>query len=182
MLSRYRLWIAHVLTLSRIPIALALWCTWGEPVWSLALVGLAALTDTADGTVARWAKRRGSHGPDIGGWLDPLVDKLFVAIVLAAVWYFTRDLVVIALIGARELVLVPLTAVYLLATSRRRELRADPIGKAATIAQFVALGVVMFAPRYALIAAAVAAVLGLAAVVHYVLDVRLRRPLRHSSR
>ena len=176
------MWIAHALTLSRIPIALALWSTWGDPVWSLGLVALAALTDTADGTVARWSKRRGSHGPDIGGWLDPTVDKLFVVIVLGAVWHFTGDVLLIALIGARELVMVPLVGGYMLATGRRRELSADPIGKAATIAQFVALGVIMVSPRYALYAALVAAVLGLATVVHYVVDVRSRSPLRQSKR
>ena len=88
------MWIAHALTLSRIPIALALWSVWGDPVWSLALVALAALTDTLDGNVARWRKRRGSTGPDIGGWLDPVVDKLFVVIVLGAIWHFTGDLLV----------------------------------------------------------------------------------------
>jgi phosphatidylglycerophosphate synthase len=64
-------WLAHALTLSRIPLALALWWTWGDPVWSVAIVAAAALTDTADGRVARWAQRRGARGPDIGGWLEP---------------------------------------------------------------------------------------------------------------
>ncbi len=168
------MWIAHALTLSRIPIAILLWRTWGDPVWSLVLVAAAALTDTLDGNVARWAKRRGSRGPDIGGWLDPVVDKLFVAIVLAALWYYTADLLVIALIGARELVMIPLLGGYMLVTGRRRELRADPIGKIATIAQFVALAIVVIVPRYGLVAAGVAALLGVAAVVHYLVDLRAR--------
>ncbi len=168
------MWIAHALTLSRIPIAVLLWWAWGDPVWSLVLVAAAALTGTLDGNVARWAKRRGSRGPDIGGWLDPLVDKLFVAIVLGALWYATRDLLVIALIGARELVMIPLLGGYMLATGRRRELRADPIGKIATIAQFIALAVAAIVPHYALVAAGVAALLGLAAVVHYIVDLHTR--------
>ena len=97
------------MTLSRIPLAAVLWWVWGDPAWSAALVVLAGITDAADGRVARWIKRRGGTGPDIGGWLDPAVDKLFVAVVLAAIWVHTGRADVIALVGARELVLVPLT-------------------------------------------------------------------------
>jgi phosphatidylglycerophosphate synthase len=162
------MWLAHALSLSRIPLAVALWCVWGDPVWSAVLVALAALSDTADGRVARWMKRRGARGPDIGGWLDPLVDKLFVAIVLAAVWRQTHALGLIALIGARELVLVPLVVVYVARRTPHAPLHADWLGKLATIAQFIALCVIAVAPRYGLPAAAVAAVLGLAAAAHYI--------------
>jgi len=164
-------WFAHALTLSRIPLALALWWTWGDPVWSVAIVAAAALTDTADGRVARWAQRRGARGPDIGGWLDPAVDKLFVAIVLAAIWVHTRiphRTAVIALTGARELVLVPMVAVYLARRRRHRPLHADRFGKLATIAQFIALCVIALAPDHALPAAAVAGGLGLVAAGHYI--------------
>src|SRR5512144_2664475 len=89
---RERVWLAHALTLSRIPLAVGLWWLWGEPAWSAALVVAAAVTDVADGRVARRARRRGATGPDIGGWLDPAADKLFVAIVLAAIWTHTHDL------------------------------------------------------------------------------------------
>jgi phosphatidylglycerophosphate synthase len=164
----HRVWVAHALTLSRLPLALALWWVWGNPAWSVVLVVLAGLSDVADGRVARRVKRRGGGGPDIGGWLDPLVDKLFVAIVLAAIWTHTPDLAVIALVGARELVLVPLVAVYLTRRKPHPELRADVFGKVATVAQFIALCVIALAPVYALPAAIVAAVLGLAAAGHYV--------------
>ena len=162
------MWLAHILTLSRIPLAVALWWAWGDPAWWVGLVALAAATDAADGRVARSARRRGGAGPDIGGWLDPAVDKLFVAIVLAAVWRHTHQLGLIALIGARELVLVPLVAVYLARRVPHPALRADGFGKVATVAQFIALCVIALAPRAALPAALVAAVLGLAAAGHYV--------------
>jgi phosphatidylglycerophosphate synthase len=156
------------LTLSRIPLGIALWYAWGDPVRSMVLIGVAALSDTADGRVARWMKRRGSRGPDIGGWLDPLVDKLFVAIVLAAVWRQTHALGLIALIGARELVLVPLVVVYVARRTPHAPLHADWLGKLATIAQFIALCVIAIEPGDGLPAAAVAAVLGLAAAAHYI--------------
>jgi phosphatidylglycerophosphate synthase len=164
-------WLAHALTLSRIPLALALWWTWGDPAWSVAIVALAALTDTADGRIARSAQRRGARGPDIGGWLDPAVDKLFVAVVLAAIWVHARlahPAAVIALIGARELVLVPLIAVYLARRRPHAPLHADRFGKLATVAQFIALCVIALVPDHALPAAAVAGGLGLVAVGHYV--------------
>jgi phosphatidylglycerophosphate synthase len=166
-------WLAHALTLSRIPLALALWWTWGDPAWSLALIAAAALTDTADGRVARRARRRGDRSPDIGGWLDPAVDKLFVAVVLAAIWVhapLAHPIAVIALVGARELVLVPLVAVYVARRPQHRALRADMFGKIATIAQFIALCVIAFAPRHALAAAAVTGGLGLVAAGHYVAE------------
>jgi phosphatidylglycerophosphate synthase len=171
------MWLAHALTLSRLPIAIALWYAYGDPWSSLALVALAALTDAADGNVARFLKRRGRAGPDIGGWLDPLVDKLFVVSVLALVWVQAGEPLVVVLVGARELLFVPLAALYAARRPQLGRLHADPIGKAATIAQFVALATVLAAPAWALPAAIVAAALGLAAVAHYVARVlRASRP------
>jgi len=167
------MWLAHALTLSRLPIAVGLTQTYGHTAWSVALIALAALIDALDGNVARWMQRRGRTRPDIGGWLDPLVDKIFVVIVLATIWVHTRDVVVIALIAAREIVLVPLVIAYLARHKPASHLHADALGKAATIAQFVACAVAVAEPRAAIPVAAVAAALGLAAVVHYV--VRERR-------
>lgn len=168
------LWIAHALTLSRLPIALALAFVYGDRWTVVGLVVLAAVTDAADGNVARYLQRRGHTEPAIGGWLDPAVDKLFVLVVLAVIWAHSRDLAVIALIGARELVLLPLIAIYLARHRPMRELRADWLGKLATVAQFVALTVAVAAPPYALAAAAITAVIGLVAVAHY-LVAELRR-------
>jgi phosphatidylglycerophosphate synthase len=170
------MWLAHALTLSRIPIALALWATYGDPGRSLALVVLAALTDAADGNVARFLKRRGRTRPDIGGWLDPLVDKVFVAIVLALVWIRAGEPLVVVLVGARELLFVPLAAIYAARRPELGRLHADPIGKAATVAQFAALAAVFAAPAWALPAAAAAAALGLAAIAHYAARLLRARP------
>ena len=162
------MWLAHALTLSRLPLAVALVGRYGDALATVILIARAAATDAADGTVARWARRRGARGPDIGAWLDPVVDKLFVVIVLATIWVHTRDALVIVLIAARELVLVPLVVIYLVGRRPVSHLRADPVGKAATIAQFVACAVAVGVPAWARPVAAVAAVLGLAAVVHYI--------------
>lgn len=169
------LWLAHALTLSRIPLAVALAYAYGDVGWAVGIIALAALTDTLDGNVARALQRRGHTRPAIGGWLDPLVDKVFVVIVLAVIAVRAGDLLVIALIGARELVMVPLAALYVARHRPARELRADALGKAATVAQFIAVAIAIGLPAYALPAAAITAVLGLAAGAHY-LVVELRRP------
>lgn len=162
------MWLAHALTLSRIPLALALGWTWGDRGWAIALIALAAATDAADGNVARWMQRRGHTEPAIGGWLDPLVDKLFVAIVVVVIWSHTRQVAILALVGARELLLAPLFALYLARRRPTSQLHADPIGKAATIAQFVALALIVAQVPWAIAVAALAAALGVASVAHYI--------------
>jgi phosphatidylglycerophosphate synthase len=162
------LWLAHALTLSRIPIGIALAYAYGDVLLTVALIALAALTDVLDGNVARALQRRGYTEPAIGGWLDPLMDKVFITIALVVIFIETRDLASIALIGARELIVVPLAAVYLAKRRPVRELRADAFGKAATVAQFIAVAIVIGHPPWAVPAAAVTAVLGVAAGVHYI--------------
>jgi phosphatidylglycerophosphate synthase len=179
MVRRVAMWLAHLLTLSRIPIAIGLWVTYGDPAWSVALVALAAATDAADGNVARWMQRHGHTQPAIGGWLDPLVDKLFVAIVLVLIWVEAGERLVVALVAVREVALIPVVAVHLVKRLPVGGLHAEPIGKAATIAQLLALAAVFGAPRWAVPAAAAAAVLGLAAAWHYA--VRELRELRAAA-
>jgi len=161
------MWLAHALTLSRIPIAIALVAVYGEIAWCVGLVVLAAATDAADGNVARYMQRHGHTRPDIGGWLDPLVDKIFVVIVLVAIWTQTHELHVIALIGARELVLVPIALTYVARHRPVRDLHADWFGKVATIAQFAAIAIALAEPAHALPGAIVAAALGVGAAIHY---------------
>jgi len=170
------MWLAHALTLSRLPIAAGLVLAYGDTAWAVLLVVLAAASDAADGRVARYMQRRGSTGPDIGGWLDPVVDKVFVLVVLATIWWHTREVTVIALIAAREALMVPLSLVYLVAGRRPKRVQAEVVGKAATIAQFVACAVAIARPAYALPFAIAAAILGAAAIMDYV-----RRDLRPGS-
>lgn len=162
------LWIAHALTLSRIPLGIALAYAYGDVGWTIALIGVAALTDTLDGNVARALQRKGYNEPAIGGWLDPLMDKVFIVIVLAVIWRHTRDFTLIFLIGARELFVLPLAAYYLAKHHPVRELHADVYGKAATVAQFIAVAIVIGHPPWAIPAAIVTAVIGTITGAHYV--------------
>jgi cardiolipin synthase len=172
------MWLAHALTVSRIPIAIVFWLTYGDWRLSLALVVLAALTDAADGAAARWARRRTADTrPSPGEWLDPLVDKLFIIVVLAVIQvHDPAPWSVIALILARELALIPLASIYRLVVRGRGEhaFQADSIGKAATIAELVAIGALIMRPAslavdaLVLPLALIAGTLGLIAVIHYI--------------
>lgn len=170
------MWLAHVLTLSRIPIAVGFWWTYGDRRWSMALLALAALTDAADGAVARWSRRRtGITTPSAGEWLDPLADKVFVLVAIGAVQHHApAPWALVALIVARELVLIPLATVYRLAIHGRgaHAFQAAPIGKAATVAEVAALAaLVLYRPALPALAI-VAGVLGVAAAARYVLRAR----------
>ena len=117
----------------------------------------------------------------MGAWLDPLCDKTFVVSVLIATWVHTHPaLWLIVAIGARELVLVPLAALYRFTGLRSRmryDFRAGPLGKAATVAQFVAVLALLAHLPYRAALAGLSGVLGLVAAGHYV-----RRGLRLARR
>src|SRR5690242_17237745 len=106
------MWAAHALTLMRVPLGLLLIGVAGDRVAAVCVIALAALSDVADGNVARWMQRRGHRTPDIGGWLDPLVDKLFVVLALGAVLVHTGDVLSVALIAVRDLAIVPLSVIH----------------------------------------------------------------------
>jgi phosphatidylglycerophosphate synthase len=173
------MWLAHALTLSRIPIALGFWWSYGDRRWSVALLALAALTDAADGAVARWSRRRtGITTPSAGEWLDPVADKVFVLVAVGAVQrHDPAPWPLICLIVARELVLIPVATVYRLAVHGRgaHAFQAAAIGKAATIAEVCALGALLVYRPALPALAVVAGGLGIAAAVRYVLRARRAR-------
>jgi len=166
------MWLANALTISRIPLGIVFWVTYGDRAWSIALVVLAALTDALDGTVARWAmRRRGVTGATAGEWLDPLADKAFVILVLGAIQaHDPAPWGLIALIVARELVVVPLAAAYRIVRPGRmpHAFKAGPLGKAATIAELVAILALILRSSLALPVAIIAATLGVGAVITYI--------------
>ncbi len=103
---------------------------------------LFSLTDTMDGQIAR---RRGSVS-DLGKFLDPLADKLFVLSVLivlvqeglVAAW-------VVVVIFSRELLITLLRTV---GASQGRVLAAAPLGKTKTVTQVVAVTLLILQRPY----------------------------------
>jgi cardiolipin synthase (CMP-forming) len=138
--------LPNLLSLARLPLGWLFWValgpTPGRAAAALGVMGAAAATDVLDGTLAR---RRGIDLAGIGSWLDPICDKLFVGAVLAAL-HFQRGVSygTLALIVARELLQLPMSIVYRVSPTLRRwlryDFRASVLGKAATIAQFLAIG------------------------------------------
>ena len=177
----------NALTLSRLPMAAALWLAPERFELVVPLMVAAALTDVLDGRFARAIRaHRERRGEDpgalagkggIGAWLDPLCDKTFVLSLLAAIYVtFHPAWWIVLLIATRELFLVPLALFYRFHPTLRARLRFDfragLLGKAATVAQFGAVAAILIEPRWTVGFAVAAGVLGFAATIVY-----LRRAL-----
>lgn len=170
----------NLLSLSRIAMAPAVWFVAASPMQLLWLTSAAAITDLADGRLARWrARRRGAfiaRTGGIGDWLDPLCDKVFVAsaLIAAVVTYHPPGYLLVMLL-ARDLLQALLFLAWLShqgrhapRVARRVDFRANVLGKATTVAQFAALvAIVLGSPARSAAAAWAALVLGLASVATY---------------
>jgi cardiolipin synthase len=165
--------LPNLLSLSRLPLGWVFWVVLGRTpergALALGVMGLAAVTDVLDGTLAR---RRGADSSGMGSWLDPICDKLFVGAVLAAL-HFERgvSLGLLAIIVARELLQLPMAVVYRVSPTLRQwlryDFRASPLGKAATVAQFTAIAaLILNIPATAL--AIMAFALGVIALGDYI--------------
>ncbi len=174
--------LPNALTLSRLPMAGAVWIAPDSPGLMIALMVGAAVTDVLDGRFARAIRaRRLARGEDpgkladkggVGAWLDPLCDKAFVLSLLLAI-YVDREPTwwVIPAIATREVFLVPMALGYRFIGSLRSrfsfDFRAGWTGKIATVTQFAAVGAMLVAPEVVEPLAIAAGVIGFAAFVHY---------------
>ncbi len=164
------MWLANALTLSRIPLAVAFWLTYGNRWWSIAIVLAAAASDALDGTVARRARARDPGASTAGEWLDPLADKVFVlAVVVAIMMYEPTPWYVVAAACARDVIVVPLAVVFrVVRPHAAHAFQASALGKATTIAQLATLiALIGHVPGAAILAYATG-VLGIVTVVQYV--------------
>lgn len=153
--------------MARLPLAALLLKVGHNRRAALGVTALAALTDVLDGWAARrWPEK--SH--QAGVWLDPLCDKIFVLSALASMWRVQRPpLVVPLLIATREIIQTPLLAQGIkMARQRPLVLKAAPLGKVATVAQFAAIISVMYWPRRMKTMAAISSGIGAAAALNYV--------------
>jgi cardiolipin synthase (CMP-forming) len=165
--------IPNLLSLSRVPLGGLFWIALGPASRSsapaLGVLAAAAVTDVLDGHIAR---KQGIDLSGTGSWLDPICDKVFVAGILGAL-HFERGISfgLLALIVTRELLQLPMAVAYrashTLRSWLRYDFRASPLGKAATIAQFLAIAAVVIGLP-ALGPALGAFALGAAALIDYV--------------
>ncbi|MBI2933608.1 MAG: CDP-alcohol phosphatidyltransferase family protein [Planctomycetes bacterium] len=160
---------ANLLTLLRLPLGGVVWVDADRPWFVLAVMAAAGMTDVLDGRLAR----RAPSGPlHVGAWLDPLCDKFFMLSVLLAVGS-ARDAppAILLLIAARELVQIPLAALYAILRRLGRQLqydfRAAVVGKVATVSQFLAVSALLLDHPFTRPLAVVAGVIGVAAALYY---------------
>lgn len=140
--------LPNLLTLSRlIGIPILVWLLLatfpGHDQWAAALFLLFSATDTVDG----WFARRFGKVTELGKFLDPLADKLFVLTVLVtlvqegllAAW-------IVVLIFGRELLITILRSVSL---GQGRVIAASWWGKSKTVSQVLAITLLILSRPYA---------------------------------
>jgi CDP-diacylglycerol---glycerol-3-phosphate 3-phosphatidyltransferase len=139
--------VPNVLTVARIvavPLLVALFY-WNHPwahVLSASVFIAAAITDTLDGYLAR---RMGITSP-LGEFLDPVADKLIVAVALVLlVGHDTRPFIVItaAVIIGREITVSALRE-WMAHIGSRAKVAVSGMGKVKTIVQMTGLSMMMF--------------------------------------
>lgn len=114
------------------------------------LFGLAALTDWLDGYLAR----RWNQMTAFGAFLDPVADKLMVAVALGllievySLWWLTLPALVI--IG-REIVISALRE-WMAELGQRAEVAVSSLGKVKTTFQMLAIALLLVSPPETLIA------------------------------
>lgn len=164
--------LPNLLTISRlvaIPVLMVLLVARfpGHDQWAAGLFLLASLSDTADGQLAR---RRGQV-TELGKFLDPLADKLFILSVLIvlvqegllAAW-------IVVVMFSREMLITILRS---LSASQGRVIAATPFGKTKTVTQVGAVLLLILSRPYpalqllALTAISVAVVFTVASGVDY---------------
>ena len=129
-----------LLSLARVPLAIAFPFVVEETPWALAVLALAGVTDVLDGFCAR---RFGQVTPT-GAALDPVTDKLFVltvAVTLVVSGHFSLSAVL--LLSTREILELPLVVWFALSprarSARAEKPSANVFGKLATLLQFAAV-------------------------------------------
>ncbi|WP_458524671.1 CDP-diacylglycerol--glycerol-3-phosphate 3-phosphatidyltransferase [Onishia taeanensis] len=178
--------IPNILTLARIAFIPLLVVIFYLPYsWSMllaaALFGLAAITDWLDGYLAR----RWDQSTPFGAFLDPVADKLMVAVALAllierydAAWLTLPALVIIG----REIVISALRE-WMAEMGKRGTVAVSSIGKVKTTLQMIALLLLLgFTPGSLIAQLGVATLYLAAALTLWSMQQYLRAAWPHLSR
>ena len=163
--------VANALSLLRVLLAALLWFRPASWAWVTGVMGVAAVSDIADGWAARRFGPAGAPECRVGAWLDPVCDKIFMLSLAAAVYVVHRPAWwLVALVLARDFLVTLLLGIRLLVplAARGVDYRARPLGKATTATQYAAVVLLLLAPAYFEWAAWLAAALGVGAGIDYV--------------
>jgi phosphatidylglycerophosphate synthase len=161
---------ANAMSLVRIPLALLLWVRPQDPAFLLTVMVAAAVSDMLDGALGRREHAALTGTKNIGAWLDPLCDKVFMASAAAVIFVtYAPPALVIALVLLRDVAIAVLVIVFRVAGGRAafhaHDFRATATGKAATVAQVTTIAAVVLAPQAALACAVLTAGIGVVAVI-----------------
>jgi len=157
-----------LLSLARLPLAVAFVLSVNYPIAALGVLALAALSDVADG----WLARTTGQATATGAAIDPITDKIFVLTVVVTLIVVGRLSVLdVLLLSTRELGELPLV-VWLASSQRaRRHKREYPqaniVGKLATTMQFVTVGTALFGWAVSGVMIALTALAGAIAAASY---------------
>ena len=168
--------VPGLLSLARLPLAVAFPLVVGRPALALVVLAAAGLSDVLDG----WFARHYGQVTATGAALDPVTDKIFVLTV--AVTLVVQKLLSpldVLLLSTREVGELPLV-IWLATSSHARRLRAENTsanlpGKLATALQFAAATVALFRWSHVEAMVTATAVAGvIAAVVYWIRSMRAR--------
>ena len=153
--------VPGLLSLSRVPLAVAFPFVVGRPEIAFGVLVIAGLSDVLDG----WYARRFGQVTATGSALDPITDKLFV-LTVAVTLVVARLLswVDVLLLSTRELGELPLVLWLALSAEARRVRVAHPeanaAGKMATAIQFASVSGALFHAAHEGVLVGAAAVAG----------------------
>ena len=174
--ARDLLRVPGLLTLARLPLAIAFVVFAYRPRAAFAVLVLAAFSDLLDG----WYARKFRQSSATGALADAIVDKLFVGLVAVTLLISgTLGVVPVLLLGVRDIGELALGAALLRARPMElaRPRRARPLSKATTAMQFVTVALALFRLPHVGLAAFATAVLGTLAAAEYWSLERVRRAL-----
>ena len=168
--------LPNLVSLARIPLAIAFPFVIDRPFVALAVLALAGISDVVDGWLAR---TRGLVTP-VGIVLDPVTDKLFVLVVVVSLVFAERlPFPEVVLLATREIGELPLLVWWALSRRKRRQkaehTMANLPGKLATLLQFTTVAAALFVSRWVHeLVFATALVGALAAAIYIWRELRVR--------
>jgi CDP-diacylglycerol--glycerol-3-phosphate 3-phosphatidyltransferase/cardiolipin synthase len=171
-MGRYRardvLLVPSLLSLLRVPLAIAFWFAVDSAPLAMGILLAAGLTDVVDG----WYARRFDQVTATGAVIDPVTDKLFVmSVVLSLLVTGRLSVVQVLLLGTRDLGELPLVLWMASSPEARRARKEAPSanvpGKLATGLQFVAIAALFLSPVYFVPVLYAAAGMGVVAAISY---------------
>ena len=119
------------------------WSSSERNLFATVIFTAAAITDWLDG----WLARRLNQTSAFGGFLDPVADKLMVAAALIVLVEFERIAAVVAMIIIGREIAISALREWMATIGQRGSVAVSLIGKVKTVAQMVAIPLLLFHDR-----------------------------------